>query len=114
MNKLVLFFTLTFSSLLLVACDKKEKEKVGYEKVIYNKYQWNDLLFHFTEPDTCFYMTVSSNGTIDPQTRLQADYMVQGDSIFINRNSYIGVIKSDRLILKDAGTSVVREYLKIN
>lgn len=114
MNKLKLFFIVVFSILLFIACNKKEKENVGYKKVINNKYQWDKQVFHFGTSDSCYCMIVDNVGVTDSNTVLKFDYIVRGDSIIIDYNSYKGIIKNDRLILKYGSIPQEMEFIKIN
>lgn len=112
MYKSLIFAAVAISFLFIFACKKKEKQ--GYEKVIYNKYQGHNTLFHFYSSDSCEYMTIRNDGTVDSNNYFPSKYIVKGDSIFIDNRVYKGVIKSDRLILQGVAPTQILEYFKLD
>lgn len=96
-----LLSTITILSVFIfVSCEKKEKEKVGYEKVLNNIYKSEDFLFHFIDSEKSHFYNVINN-EVDSSTLYVAYYSVEGDSL--RTNFLRGKILEDRLALRFLG-----------
>lgn len=111
MQKVLLLKIAALSTFLFLSCEKKEK--VGYEKVIHSKYKGDDYIFHFYDLSNCWMYHLRQNGTVDSNSTTREQYKVEGDSLifFIPIK---GIILKDKLILRINGSSIDKEYIKIN
>lgn len=90
------------SVFVFASCKKqeKEKEKVGYEKVINNIYKSEDFLFHFIDSEKSHFYNIINN-EVDSSTLYVVYYRVEGDSL--RTNFLRGRILEDRLALRYLG-----------
>lgn len=97
MRKVLIVVIVALTTFNFISCKKKEKEKVGYEKVINNIYKSEDYLFHFIDSEKSHFYNIY-NSRVDSTAYYVAYYHVEGDTLMTNFMK--GRILDDRLLLR--------------
>ncbi len=112
MQKVFFVVIAVLTTFNLISCKKKEKEKVGYEKVFNNIYKGKSFLFDFYDPAKCYIYAVWEDGTMDSVPNAIDSYQVRNDSIILTYFS--GTIHQNKIVLKGIAAMAAHEYIKIN